>query len=96
MSKRNYKIIKEREATKKEVFENLKNGGLKLLCENLNNHVISEVDWVPGGSIEVIVIENDHRVANYFMHFPYHDLFQMEANTTFFKNKKWYIGHIED
>ena len=93
---RKYKIIKDRVATKIEVFNNLKNGGLKLLCENLDNKTISEVDWVPGGSIEIITVENDKIVAQYFMGFSYNNVETLDYNTKFFKNKIWYIGHIED
>ena len=93
---RRYKFIKDRTATPNEVFDNLKNGGLKLLCINHNNNTTSQVAWCGDGSIEVITIENDKKIAEYFMSFPYHDLFQLKENTTFFNNKTWWLGYIQD
>ena len=91
-----YKIIKERIAKDKEVFENLKNGGLKLLCFNKTTGLWSQVAWVPNGSIEVITIENDKIVGQYFISFQYPNIEYLKANTKFFTNKTWYIGYIED
>ena len=47
-----YKIIKERTAKDKEVFENLKNGGLKLLCFNNITGLWSQVAWCGDNTIE--------------------------------------------
>ena len=54
----NITIIKERIATETEVFNNLRYGGLKLLCENDLGMTISEVDWFSAGKIEVINVAN--------------------------------------
>ena len=45
-----YQIIKEREATYKEVFDNLKHGGLKLLFENLKTKKTVEAKFVINSS----------------------------------------------
>ena len=93
---RRYKLIKDRIASHKEVFENLKGGGLKLLCFNKITRLWSQVAWCSENQIEVITLENDKIVANYFMYFPYNDLFQLKLNTKFFNNKTWCLGYIED
>ena len=91
-----YKIINERIAKDKDVFENLKNGGLKLLCFNNITGLWSQVAWCGDNTIEIITIKDNKRYAEYFEYFPYHDLFQLKANTNFFKNKTWWLGYIED
>ena len=93
---RRYKLIKDRAASSNEVFDNLKNGGLKLLCFNKNNKIWSQVAWCSDNQIEIITIENDKIVAEYFMNFPYNDIEELKANTKFFDNKTWWIGYIED
>ena len=104
-----YKFIKDRTASPKEVFENLKNGGLKLLCFNQVTGLWSQVAWCGentidftsnlaygDNTIEVITIKDDKCYAEYFEHFSYHDLLQLKSNTNFFKNKTWWLGYIED
>lgn len=96
----NITIIKERIATKTEVFNNLRHGGLKLLCENDLGLTISEVSWYPGGKIEVINMTNGKSpkiVGSYVTDFPYKTLDEMKMNNPkMFLGKKWYIGHAED
>ena len=91
-----YKFIKDRTASPKEVFENLKNCGLKLLCFNQVTGLWSQVAWCGDNTIEVITIKDDKCYAEYFEHFSYHDLLQLKSHTTFFKNKTWWLGYIED
>ena len=93
---KNFKIVKENLASQKEVFDNLKYAGLKLLCFNETTKLWSQVAWCGDNTIEVITIKDDKRYAEYFEHFPYHDLFQLKANTNFFKNKTWWLGYIEE
>ena len=97
---KNITIIKERKATKTEVFNNLRHGGLKLLCENDLRLTISEVNWYPGDKIEVINMTNGKSpkvVGEYVTNFPYKTLDEMKMNNPqMFAGKVWYIGHIED
>lgn len=97
---KNITIIKERKATETEVFNNLRRSGLKLLCENILGKTISEVNWYPGGKIEVINMTNGKSpkiVGSYIADFPYKTLDEMKMNNPkMFTGKVWYIGHIED
>ena len=96
----NITIIKERNATDSEVFNNLYHGGLKLLCENNSGMTISEVNWYPGGKIEIINMHNGKNpkiIGEYITDFPYKTLDEMKMNNPkMFAGKVWYIGHIED
>ena len=92
-----YQIIKEREATYKEVFDNLKYGGLKLLFENLKTKTFSQVAWNGDNQIEIITIRNDKVYNDYFMTFSSPTLESMMDNKIFVNNySRWYIGYIED
>ena len=91
-----YKFIKDRIASPKEVFKNLKNGGLNLLCFNKTTELWSQVAWCGDNTIEIITVENDKIIARYFMSFPYTDFNFFVKNSKFFENKTWYIGYIED
>ena len=91
-----YSIINEKVANLQEVFDNLKNGGLKLLCFNKNTRRWSQVAWCGENQIEVITIENDKIFAEYFMEFPFNNLNELKENRIFITDKIWYIGHIED
>jgi hypothetical protein len=92
-----YQIIKEREATYKEVFDNLKHGGLKLLFENLKTKTFSQVAWSGDNQIEIITIRNDKVYNDYFMTFSSPTLESMMDNKIFVNNySRWYIGYIED
>lgn len=92
-----YNIIKERVATPKEVFDNLKNGGLKLLCENKHNNTITQVAWAGDNNVEFITIADDKRVAEYFEAFPYGSSIDLKNNSNYFKPYFiWYFGYIED
>lgn len=93
-----YQIIKENPITLKEVFENLKNGGLKLLYFNRKENNVSEVSWFPDNKIEIITIENDKEVAHYFASFPFNSLVEMTCcgNKSFSNAEGWYIGYIKD
>ncbi len=93
---RKYNLIKDRTATPNEVFENLKNGGLKLLCFNKETGLWSQVAWCWDGKIEIITIENDMVVGQYFISFNYENVCDLKLNTTFFKNKTWWLGYIQD
>jgi len=92
-----YQIIKEREATYKEVFDNLKHGGLKLLFENLKTKTFSQVAWSGDNQIEIITIRNDKVYNDYFMTFSSPTLESMMDNEIFVNNySRWYIGYIKD
>ena len=93
-----YKFIKDRTASPKEVFENLKNGGLKLLCFNQVAGLWSQVAWCGDNTIEVITINGNGNkvIGQYFMSFPYPNVEYLKANTNFFKNKTWWLGYVED
>ena len=92
-----YQIIKEREATYKEVFDNLKHGGLKLLFENLKTKTFSQVAWSGDNQIEIITIRNDKVYNDYFMTFSSPTLESMMDNKIFVNNySRWYLGYIED
>ena len=92
-----YQIIKEREATYKEVFDNLKYGGLKLLFENLKTKTFSQVAWCGDNRIEIITIRNDKVYNDYFMTFSSPTLESMMNNKIFVNNySRWYIGYIKD
>ncbi len=52
-----YKINIDREATYKEVFENLKYGGLKLMFENLKTKTFSQVAHCWDDKIEIITVD---------------------------------------
>ncbi len=92
-----YQIIKEREATYKEVFDNLKHGGLKLLFENLKTKTFSQVAWSGDNQIEIITIRNDKVYNDYFMTFSSPTLESMMNNKIFVNNySRWYIGYIKD
>ena len=92
-----YQIIKEREATYKEVFDNLKHGGLKLLFENLKTKIFSQVAWSGDNQIEIITIRNDKVYNDYFMTFSSPTLESMMDNKIFVNNySRWYIGYIKD
>ena len=92
-----YQIIKEREATYKEVFDNLKHGGLKLLFENLKTKTFSQVAWSGDNQIEIITIRNDNVYNDYFMTFSPVTVESMMDNKIFVNNySRWYIGYIED
>ena len=92
-----YQIIKEREATYKEVFDNLKHGGLKLLFENLKTKTFSQVAWSGDNQIEIITIRNDKVYNDYFMTFSSPTLESMMDNKIFVNNySRWYIGYIKD
>lgn len=92
-----YQIIKEREATYKEVFDNLKYGGLKLLFENLKTKTFSQVAWCGDNRIEIITIRNDKVYNDYFMTFSSPTLESMMDNKIFVNNySRWYIGYIKD
>lgn len=97
---KNIAIIKERKATETEVFNNLRHGSLKLLCENNSGKTISEVNWYPGGKIEVINMTNGKSpkiVGSYVTDFPYETLDEMKMNNPkMFIGKTWYIGYVED
>jgi hypothetical protein len=91
------KYQKERKATYKEVFENLKYGGLKLLFENLKTKTFSQVAWSGDNQIEIITIRNDKVYNDYFMTFSSPTLESMMDNKIFVNNySRWYIGYIED
>lgn len=92
-----YQIIKEREATYKEVFDNLKYGGLKLLFENLKTKTFSQVAWSGDNQIEIITIRNDEVYNDYFMTFSPVTVQNMMDNKIFVNNySRWYIGYIKD
>ena len=92
-----YQIIKEREATYKEVFDNLKHGGLKLLFENLKTRTFSQVAWCGDNRIEIITISNDKVYNDYFMTFSPVTVESMMDNKIFVNNySRWYIGYIKD
>lgn len=93
-----YQIIKENSITLKEVFDNLKHGGLKLLYFNRKENNVSEVSWFPDNKIEIITIENDKEVEHYFVTFPFDSLIEMtnSGNNCFSNSEGWFIGHIED
>ena len=92
-----YQIIKERKATYKEVFDNLKHGGLKLLFENLKTKTFSQVAWSGDNQIEIITIRNDKVYNDYFMSFSSPTLESMMNNKIFVNNySRWYIGYIKD
>lgn len=92
-----YQIIKEREATYKEVFDNLKHGGLKLLFENLKTNTFSQVAWCDDNRIEIITICNDKVYNDYFMTFSPVTVESMMDNKIFVNNySRWYIGYIKD
>ena len=92
-----YQIIKEREATYKEVFDNLKHGGLKLLFENLKTKTFSQVAWSGNNQIEIITIRNDKVYNDYFITFSSPTLESMMDNKIFVNNySRWYIGYIKD
>ena len=92
-----YQIIKEHEATYKEVFDNLKHGGLKLLFENLKTKTFSQVAWCGDNRIEIITIRNDKVYNDYFMTFSSPTLESMMDNKIFVNNySRWYLGYIED
>lgn len=92
-----YQIIKEREATYKEVFDNLKYGGLKLLFENLKTKTFSQVALSGDNQIEIITIRNDKVYNDYFMTFSSPTLESMMNNKIFVNNySRWYIGYIKD
>lgn len=91
-------IIKERKANFIEVFHNLKNGGLKLLCENHSNKTISEVAWCGDNKIEIITVKHGKIYGQYmeeFMPTSPNDL-KLNYPNFFNSNMTWYIGHIED
>lgn len=95
----NITVIKENPVSSlEEVFNNLKHGGLKLLFYNSKMNNVSEVNYFPGGKIEIITVENDKVVAEYYMSFPYNSVAEMKSNgcPSFASKEGWFIGHIED
>ncbi len=95
----NFTIIKENPVSSlEEVFNNLKHGGLKLLFYNSKMNNVSEVNYFPGGKIEIITIENDKVVGNYTCDFPFNTVVEMKTcgNRSFASKEGWFIGHIED
>ena len=92
-----YQIIKEREATYKEVFDNLKYGGLKLLFENLKTKTFSQVAYCWDNKIEIVTVKNDKIINQYFMEFSPVTVENMMDNKIFANNySRWYIGYIQD
>lgn len=93
-----YNVIIDKPAKDKEVFENLKEGGLKLICKSLDNGRLSQVSWVPDGSIEIITLQKNRKsvYSHYYMSFPYNSLESLKLNTSLFKNNEWYFGYISD
>ena len=100
MKTKRYKIFKDRAASLKEVFENLKGcgEGLKLLYFNKRMNNVSEVSWFSVNKIEIITIENDKVVAQYFPSFPFNSVVEMKncGNKSFASADGWFIGYIKD
>lgn len=94
-----YNIIKELPVNSLEtIFNELKNGGLKLLYFNDKYNNVSQVSWFPGGKIEIVTIENDEIVAEYYPSFPFNSVTEMKycGNSSFASTNGWFIGYIED
>lgn len=94
----NFTIIKENPVSSlEEVFNNLKHGGLNLLYFNARENNVSQVSWFPEDKIEIITIENDKIVAQYYLSFPFNSVVEMKTcgNRSFASKEGWFIGHIE-
>jgi len=94
-----YNIVKELPINSLEtIFNELKHCGLKLLYFNDNENNVSQVSWFPGGKIEIITIEDDKVVAEYYPEFPFNSVVEMKCcgNRSFSSTSGWFIGHIED
>lgn len=94
-----YNIIKELPVNSLEtIYNELKNGGLKLLYFNAKENNVSQVSWFPGGKIEIVTIENDEIVAEYYPSFPFNSATEMKCcgNSSFASTNGWFIGYIED
>lgn len=95
----NFTIIKENPVSSlEEVFNNLKHGGLNLLYFNARENNVSQVSWFPGDKIEIVTIENDKIVAQYYLSFPFNSVVEMKCygSHSFATTNGWFIGHIED
>ena len=94
-----YNIIKELPVNSLEtIYNELKNGGLKLLYFNKQENNVSQVSWFPDGKIEIVTIENDKIVAQYYYSFPFNSVVEMKCCgiSSFATINGWFIGHIED
>ena len=94
-----YNIIKELPINSLEtIYNELKNGGLKLLYFNDKENNVSQVSCFPGGKIEIITIENDEIVAEYCPPFPFNSVTEMKCcgNSSFASTNGWFIGYIKD
>lgn len=94
-----YNIIKELPINSLEtIYNELKNGGLKLLYFNAHENNVSQVSWFPGDKLEIVTIEDDKIVAQYYLSFPFNSVMEMKCcgSPSFATTNGWFIGHIED
>lgn len=94
-----YNIIKELPINSLEtIYNELKNGGLKLLYFNARENNVSQVSWFPGDKLEIVTIEDDKIVAQYYPSFPFNSVMEMKCcgSPSFSTTTGWFIGHIED
>ncbi len=94
-----YNIIKELPVNSLDfIFNELKNGGLKLLYFNARENNVSQVSWFPEDKIEIITVEDDEIVAQYYPSFPFNSVVEMKCSGcySFTTTNGWFIGHIED
>lgn len=94
-----YNIVKELPVNSLEtIFNALKNGDLKLLYFNAYSNNVSQVRRFSKDKIEIITIENDKIVAQYYMSFPFMSVVEMKCCgcRSFTKTAGWFIGRIEN
>ena len=94
-----YNIIKELPVNSLEtIFNELKSGDLKLLYFNAHSNNVSQVRRSSKDQIEIITIENDKIVAQYYMSFPFRSVVEMKCCGchSFAKTAGWFIGRIEN
>jgi hypothetical protein len=94
-----YNIIKELPVNSLEtIFNGLKNGDLKLLYFNAHSNNVSQVSHSSKDKIEIITIENDKIVAQYYMSFHFRSVVEMKCCgcRSFTKTAGWFIGRIEN
>ena len=92
-------IIKELSINSLEtIYNELKNGGLKLLYFNAKENNVSQVSCFPGDKIEIVTIENDEIIAEYCLPFPFNSVEEMKScgNASFASTNGWFIGYIKD
>lgn len=93
-----YAIVKDFDKgplTHDVVFDNLKNGGQKLMCYD------SQYEWMPDGKIERIHVGRNNEIIKEILDFNYPTVWTMFNNTNGKYAKElpygpWYFGYITE